>query len=324
VESEPNSIETDASRWAVRLDAGELSAAERAELDAWVRLDSRHHGALVRAQAAWLDLDRLAAMAVPGQNQSADARAWLFSRTARRAAAASVTAFIIAAGVFWHLSAPTAATYVSEIGEVRKIALTDGSGLTLNTNTHATVRFRENERDISLEHGEALFEVSHDVSRPFIVRANDVQVKAIGTAFTVRVDDARVDVLVTEGAVEVSRSGATPSIQRVSANQRVMIASSQSRLEVQPVDADDLTRQLAWREGMIAFAGEPLSIAAAEISRHTRRAIVVDDPELAARPVVGIFHANDPEQFANAAAVTFGGEVVHIDGTIYLKPRKTR
>ncbi len=98
-----------------------------------------------------------------------------------------------------------------------------------------------------------------------------------------------------------------------------MIASSDSRLDIEPVDVEGVARQLAWREGMAAFAGEPLSIAVAEINRHSRHPIYVDDPALAAQPVIGIFHANDAEQFANAAAATFGAQVVRRNGAIHLR-----
>src|SRR5262249_29425692 len=59
-------IDAAASEWAVRLQLRVLSAEERAELDCWLEADSRHRGALLRASAAWLDVDRLAALAGHG------------------------------------------------------------------------------------------------------------------------------------------------------------------------------------------------------------------------------------------------------------------
>jgi transmembrane sensor len=322
---EPNTIEAEATRWAIRLDAGPLSVEEQAQLDQWVASDPRRHGALVRARSAWLDADRLAALAgaglvVPGKaGIGAPEPASSHRGRMRFLIAASVAALAIALGTLWYGVTFRGQVYASEIGEVRRIELPDGSQLTLNTNTHARVRFQESGRTIELERGEALFKVAHDTSRPFIVRASDVHVRAVGTAFTVRVDDARVDVLVTEGVVDVSRAGTAGGVQRIAANQRAVIASSHSRVDIEPIDSAGMTRRLAWREGMLAFAGEPLSIAVAEINRYSRQALYVDDPELAARPVIGIFRANDAEGFANAAAATFKAEVVHADGAILLR-----
>lgn len=329
LEREPNTIEAQASHWAARLDAGPLSAEDQAQFDTWVGSDRRHHGALIRARAAWLDADRLVSLGGASLSQSPDkglarpkhptpARNRRVQRAFQLGLAATLATLSIALAALWYIHAPTGETYVSDIGELRRIALSDGSELTLNTDTQAAVRFKEAQREVALKRGEALFKVVHDATRPFIVRANDVRVKAVGTAFSVRVDGARVDVLVTEGVVEVSRDG-DPDTQRISANHKTMIASTDSRADIESVDTEGMARQLAWREGMVAFSGEPLSVAVAEINRYSRHRIYVDDSVLAARPVIGIFHANDVEQFANAAATTFGATIVRSDGAIHLR-----
>lgn len=329
MEAEPNTIEAQANRWVIRMDAGPLNAYEQAQLDAWIDSDARHRGALLRAQAIWSTADQYAALKSAGAARSGlrlpdapDEFVASRRRAFARAMAIAVAAVVVIGlapmlGVRFPEFFSDGQTYASEIGEVRKIGLVDGSQLTLNTDTQAVVRFHEAARDIALEKGEALFSVAHDSSRPFVVHANGVQVRAIGTVFTVRIDDARVDVLVTEGVVEVSRAGA--DVQRISANQRAVIASPASRLDVERIDADAVKRQLAWRDGMVAFSGEPLGTAVAEINRHSRERLQVDDPVLAARPVVGIFNANDAEAFAQAAAVAFGAEITRQEGTIHLR-----
>jgi transmembrane sensor len=316
MEHEPNSIEIEASRWAARLDAGPLSGTEQAELDHWVSSDRRRHGALIRAQAAWLDADRLAALAGSAASAASREARPQSRRAFTWALAACVAVLCVTLAVLGYFDFPGGQTYASEIGEVRRIELPDGSQLALNTDTRATVHFGKSERDVALQRGEALFTVAHDASRPFVVYANDVRVRAVGTAFVVRVDNARVDILVTEGVVELARGA---DVQRVTANHKAVIASSDSRLDIEPVDPPGVSRQLAWREGMAAFAGEPLSVAVAEINRHSRHQIYVDDPALAAQPVIGIFHANDAEQFANAAAATFGAQVVRENESIHLR-----
>lgn len=326
-ETQPNTIQAEANQWAVRLDAGPLTADEQAQLDKWVEADRRHRGALVRARAAWLDTDRLAALervpgsgvsGVSGQSRRETALEEGRARKSWRSLAVAASLMLaVGIGAYAYLGHHTAQTYASEIGEVRNIQLPDGSQLTLNTNTETSIRYKETERNISLEHGEALFKVAHDPDRPFIVHANDATIKAIGTAFTVRIDDARVDVTVTEGTVEVTRPH-LPA-QRLSTNHRALIASSQSRTDIEPINPETIDRQLAWREGKVSFAGEPLSTAVAEINRHSRKAIYIDDPGLAAKPVVGIFRANDAEGFANAAAATFNAAVEKTDDAIHLR-----
>ena len=323
MEPKPHAIEARASEWVAREDAG-LNPLERHELEQWIASDHRHHGAYVRARAAWLDTERLASLAA-GNSPPGRALAAVGSDERRVPVllAASLAAVLVLGGLFWRIHGPQGRTYVSEIGEVRQIALSDGSQLTLNTDTEATVRYQSSQREVALERGEALFKVAHDTSRPFIVRANDILVKAIGTAFTVRVANARTDIVVTEGTVEVSGPlvSGSRAVERVSANHRVVLATGTSRPDIESVTSEALNRELAWRDGMAAFAGEPMSVAAAEINRHSRERIIIDDAALATRPVVGVFHANDAEAFATAAATTFGAQVVHIDGAIHLRAK---
>lgn len=318
MEREQDAIRAQANAWVVRQDAGP-TAEEQREFEAWIARDRRHHGAYVRAKAAWLHADRLTALpgvqALPFWHR----RPTLPVGPARWAA--GIAALAVGIAIVWFTQFPNGDTYASEIGEVRNIQLADGSRLTLNTDTRTIVRLEPERREIVLEKGEALFEVAHDTARPFIVRANNISVRAIGTAFTVRVDDARTDVVVTEGTVEVIRDGASgePVVQHITANHRLMLPSGASRPDIGAVAPDTLERELAWRAGLAAFSGEPLSVAVAEINRYSRHTIVIDDPALAARPVVGIFHANDAEAFADAAAATFGAEVHNTKGKIHLR-----
>jgi transmembrane sensor len=250
----------------------------------------------------------------------------------RQLLAASVaTLTIMGGGLSWFLLRGGREHYTSGIGEVRRIALEDGSTMLLNTTTAVTVLFSKRQRDIRLIRGEALFEVAHDKARPFLVRANDIAVRAVGTAFAVRLEAAQVDVMVTEGAVEVADSAAAhgwsgpsappashPEAKRVAANERIVIASARAP-EIRPISLAETERQLAWREGMVSFDGESLQTAVAEINRHNRRQIVIDDPTLGAKPVVGIFRATDLDGFSAAAAAALKARAIPDGDVIRLK-----
>lgn len=318
-----------AARWAVRSASGALSPDEEHELAVWLEADPRHRGAYVRARARWLDLDRLAALnglaTRPAQDlPSSMSRRWLL--------AAGVAAVSVLGGTLtWIAVRDERERYASAIGEVRRLPLSDGSTILLNTDSEVLVRLTQERREIHLRRGEALFEVAHDSNRPFIVHANDTLVRAVGTAFAVRLEDAQIDVTVTEGVVELSDAAATnrfraaPSImvrpiaQRVKANERAVIAHAGAPA-VEPIAAPQVSRQLAWREGMVSFDGESLQTAVSEINRHNRRRIVIDDAVLAGRPLVGVFRATDVEGFAAAAATTLKARAVIADDVIRLEP----
>jgi transmembrane sensor len=368
-----------AAEWAVRLNERALTAQEQAELDQWLDADTRHRGALLRARAAWADLDRLAALggrselptsrseegndsfsrsapapetveefqlpllegrqpsllqplppeAQPGgqiSTEGTDRRGAITSRfpsDRRRFIAASAATLLLGAGGAWWIERRDL-TYVSKLGEIRRVTLADGSHMVLNTSTEATVRFDKTRREIELASGEGLFQVAKDPARPFIVRAGFVSVRAVGTVFAVRTAGQQVDVTVTEGVVELvdnSRPGGGV-IRQVAANERATIMET-SQVQVQSIPHNAAERQLAWRDGMVDFAGEPLTTAVAEINRHNRRHIVVDDAALASRPVVGLFRATDPDNFAATVATALGAKSVDLDDAIHLRQGST-
>jgi transmembrane sensor len=362
----------------VRLNGRALTTEEQAELDRWLGADTRHPGALLRARAAWADLDRLAALAghpAPLSSRGEDRNSLLESTPAQATVEAShsrpledsrrpsflqpvlpparregvesakneledksstrpfknrrrfllagvTTLFLGVAGTWWIERRDQ--TYVSKLGQIRRVALSDGSRMVLNTASQATVRFDKTRREIELATGEGLFQVTKDPSRPFVVRAGFVSVRAVGTVFAVRTVDQRVDVTVTEGVVELvdeSRSGARFS-RRVAANERATVMET-SQVQVQSIPHDEAERRLAWRDGMVDFAGEPLVTAVEEINRHNHRQIVVDDLSLASRPVVGLFRATDPANFAATVAAALGAQSVDQADAIHLRLRST-
>jgi len=324
-------ISEQAARWAVRADAGPLGPDEQQELDAWLNADPRHRGAYVRARAHWVDLDRLAAIHGPASPEATtvEGRPGISRRQLLAASVAAVS--VVGGGLSWIILRSGRDHYTSGIGEVRRIALEDGSTLMLNTATEVTVQFSERQRNIRLIRGEALFEVAHDTVRPFLVRVNDIAVRAVGTAFAVRLEAAQIDVTVTEGIVEVAEPATAPAAdqaasatsrpkaQRVAANERVVIMLARAA-EVRPIAPAEADRQLAWREGLVSFDGESLQTAVAEINRHNRRQIVIDDPALAEKPVVGIFRATDLDGFSAAAAEALKARAIRDGDVIRLQP----
>lgn len=303
-------IELEAARWLVRQRAGSLSEQEKAELDEWLAVSSRHVGAYTRARAASIHIDRVIALSGKHGAQS-EGTTRLEHPDRRWFVAASVAALVTAAGTFgWSVSRNHADTYATKIGQIHEVSLSDGSRMVLNTDSQAIVRFGHTQREVRLERGEMMFEVVKDLTRPFVVNTDALSVKAIGTAFSVRRGNDDVEVLVTEGLVEVRRLGDSDPIspRRVAAHQR-LIVSKAGPDRVEPISPDKSERVLAWRAGVVAFDGEPLGEAIAELNRYNRLKIVLDDRQLAARPIVGIFRTTDVETFISAVAPAFGADV---------------
>lgn len=297
-------IEEIAAEWAVKVDAGPLEIGEEAALDAWLDADSRHLGAFARARAAlaFADASRL------GRQSNRLAHA---SSRRRFLAVAGLTGLAASgAGAFfardWVLRGFGREIYSTRIGDTEVVPLADGSVVTLNTNSRIVVHYTKARRSVHLVRGEALFDVSQDVQRPFVVAAGATQVRAVGTSFTVQLlPDRPVQILVREGTVEVGRSDdpATPPLRLV-ANTRAS-APSNAPATAAPIAEAEVSRALAWRVGRIAFEGETLKQAAAEFARYSPIKIEIDAPDVENQTVAGLFVSNDPIGFSKAVAASF-------------------
>lgn len=205
--------------------------------------------------------------------------------------------------------------YATAKGEMLRIALADGSVVNLNTASRIDVRFTPETRTVFLNGGEVLFDVAKDANRPFVVVAGDTRVRAVGTAFTVRRDDSRpVDVIVSEGVVEVSQQRIAQAPIRLSEGMRASVdPRAETPIEAAPITAEAIEQQLYWRDGKIAFNDTTLAAAAAEFARYNDERIVIADPKLADEAITGLFVANDPHGFAEAVAESLG-LVARIEG----------
>jgi transmembrane sensor len=315
-----HAIKKEAALWVARVDGG-LTPEEEAELNTWLAADTRHAGAYARALGYWVHIDRLAALLAPAK-QPVRQRSSVRPVGRRELIAAGVATV---AGVSWWLLRPNrqhpvtapALSYGTSVGEIKRVALNDGSVLVLNTASSVEVLFDKHQRDVRLLDGEVVFQVAHDRARPFIVEVRNAVARAVGTAFVVRIDSDRVDLTVTEGVVDVGHSrvdlingqGAS-----VSANQQAIFYGA-SELQIHSIDPAEVKRELAWRDGMVAFDGQSLQVAVSEINRYNQKKIIVDDLALAAKPVVGVFGIMDVDGFAAAAAAAFKATVIE-DGDV--------
>jgi transmembrane sensor len=312
-----------AAAWAVRLDRGDLTGQEQQDLEAWLDGDVRRVGALARAQAVWCDIDRLAALDRAGVDPM-DLPARRMTWRPWRQAAATVAALLVVAGAAAGWMHTYAGREDARVGEIRRMVLSDGSVVVLNTDSIVQVRYHAHQRDIFLRKGEASFQVAHNRSRPFVVHAGGVSVRAVGTAFAVREGSHGVLVTVAEGVVEVARkSGArttSADASFVHRDQQVVVAPG-APLRPQALSDEAVSRRLSWREGLLMFDGETLGQAVVEVNRYAPTRVVIDDPALAKRAFVGVFQAGDSRAFAKAAAVAFNAHAEQDeDGAIHLTP----
>ena len=130
--------------------------------------------------------------------------------------------------------------------------LPDGTRVWLNSCT--TLEYAENyghsNRSIYLD-GEAYFEVAKNKDLPFVVKANGIDVKAIGTAFNVSayMEDSQLTTTLFNGKVAVQPT-LTKQEVLLEPNQVAVYDKSRNKIEVVPYDKKQFAQ---WRGGFLSF-----------------------------------------------------------------------
>lgn len=195
--------------------------------------------------------------------------------------------------------------FATAIGQRRDVLLSDGSKVTLNTASLIEVRYSSDRRDVRLLRGQAMFHVAKNADRPFVVSARNRLVTALGTAFDVQIrEDGQLQILLVEGSVRVDPSRQQGWGRIIPALARTDLMPGQQLITKGPdageVTAADVERETAWNRGVLVFRNETLNDAIKDLNRYSQFQLVVDDPEVAALKVSGIFPTADQENFIAA------------------------
>ncbi len=334
-------MEEAALAWFARCQRG-LSEEQETEFQNWLVADSRHAELFNELDGTWELLGRVreSAPVIPASRRWGE----LLFRLALPLAAAAA-AFVITYFAWWR-PAHYSGEITTEIGALRTFHLPDGSLVTLNTDSTVAVAFAPNERRVKLERGEAHFSVAKNPDRPFIVEAGGVSVRAVGTAFNVRLGDKAVEVLVTEGKVRVDDSLSGRSLlarnpdlhgeslsalgypvlasgQKVTVTLPAPVAQIESRLHetsATAVSSGEIQRELAWQERRLDFELATLGDIVAEFNRYSRHKLVIADPALAQKRFGGSFKPDDQAGFVRMLQENFGVLAEESESATVLRP----
>jgi transmembrane sensor len=305
---------------------GGISPEDFHALDARLRTDPAARAALRRAanldsalrdwatrhelSAAWAGADAAEPAPAPARVASSPFRRWRWALAAAAAVALSVATYH-----FGTLSAPQPPAPSTRV-------LADGTVVELNGATVIVSDYTATERRVRLERGEAHFSVTKDAARPFTVTAAGVSVHAVGTAFNVRLADAAVEVLVTEGQVRLqpppapaapasspfSQPAAAAAPERtLAARQRAVVATTPAVApEVATLTPSEIARVLAWQHRLLDFTATPLGEVVAALNRRNATQLVLADPGLAALRVSASLRSDNVHGFVKLLETGFG------------------
>jgi transmembrane sensor len=352
---EQRRIEEEASVWLVRLDSGPLAPEESSELSAWLAANPQHHTEIIRLCKLWDEMDILSELSIlfprmpkgpdyaDGKPVSALRRPAFVFTTLAASLLLGIVILLVSLNRFSEVPVsgyvPQQTSYQTAVGEQKEIQLADGTVVNLNTDSHLTVRFDNKFRYIWLDKGEIFFKVAHEPLRPFLVHAGGGLVRAVGTAFAVRMKGHDVEVTVTEGKVEVAST--TPDMKKnkdfndlseiISKEFLTTLGAGQTAEfgdrtinSVRSVEPETVSRKLSWQHGMLEFKGETLEEVVNEISRYTDTKIIISDPEIRDIRIGGYFKTGEVNALLSVLQTGFPIEINRInENLIYLGENKT-
>jgi transmembrane sensor len=289
-------IDEAALAWFTRSKAGDMTAAESAQLEAWLDADPAHRAAFDAITFTWTGIEPLQPdPRIIAMQRGRPQRRWLPQTIAASLVAAVLGSSGLVGWHYWPSTPLSTQQFRTGVGEKATVTLPDGSVVTLSTDTLVRTERDEGKRLVYLERGQAFFKVAKDRRHPFEVHAGGRTVTALGTAFEVRVDRG-FKVTLVEGKVRVDAPIAPRQVQEtvmLPGTQLVAVGNTVS------LKSADVGRATAWTRGQLVFVDEPLANVAEEMNRFSDRKIHVD-PAAGAQKISGTFKPGDVATFVAA------------------------
>ena len=323
-------IEQAAADWVLRHDRG-LSAAEQDAFSQWLAEDARHRESFALHRWGWEEMDRLAGIqttvhALPDPDLLANGPAlsllnglaapprarrsqiiWLGSLAL---AAAAAVAFVFLRPEM--APAPSAPARLVFVAPIEQRILPDGSVVQLNRGAEIALAFTPAERRVQLLKGEANFQVAKDQEHPFIVSAGGVVVRAVGTAFNVRLGAQAVEIVVSEGRVRVDQpvaaanGGSAVVVPELGEGQSMVVALTPAAAPVvATLDGAALQERLAWQPRLMDFTDASLADIVAEFNRRNPVHLVLEQPGVGEMRLSASFRSDNVEGFVRLMESNF-------------------
>lgn len=214
--------------------------------------------------------------------------------------AAAIIAVAVSSGLLtrWYILQDHSDVVASEMntlytpaGQRARLVLQDGTEVWLNAKSKLVypAHFAGKERRVRVE-GEAFFNVAKDSVKPFIVSAENVDMKVMGTQFNVYCypDAEYIKTSLLEGCVHVFFQDRENEGVLLKPNQQVTV--SEGKMEVRPIELEEY---FLWRNGVYAFKNEPLIDILKKLELYYDVKIVVEDPSMFRETYTGKFRQRD-------------------------------
>ena len=330
---ESSPVEKQAAKWIARMDRG-LTSEEQDEYIEWLTENPRHREAVANYQWAWGEIDRLAGVQTihhdkidpdilapnteiePKHKTRRNLITWI----------ATIPIATVLALTLLYIAWPGSEQSESRIGHskfepaielmarIEQQSFEDGSKVYINRGSSVEIAYTSGERRVYLTKGEANFEVAKDPNRPFIVNVAGVDVRAVGTIFSVKLSDDSVDVIVTEGKVNVkpiasvfgSEKPVVDTFLEMGQRAKVRLDREYPMVEVVTLSQPEIENATRWQPRLLDFESTPLREIIDEFNNSNPIQVTLGDPALETFLISSTFWSDNVEGFVRLMESTFG------------------
>lgn len=306
-------IGREAAQWVVLFDSPSFKPPDVRAFRRWLDRAPEHRPAFQLASRAWNQLDLLSKLEdypLPAGESGVSRRALVGGGTAGAVA--------LAAAGYAVFNGASAKAYETGIGEVRSVALGDGTHITLNAGTRIETMADAGERHVRILRGEALFAIAPQSTGPFVISTMNGDIAATSGEVLVKIlpEGARVSAI--SGTVRTTDKGSASGATLDAAAGDEITFNASSPVLSHP-EAPLLPRRTLWKEGRLAFDDTPLPEALDDISRQTGAHFALANISLAALRVSGLINARDLPSFLTLLRENLGIEsTLRSDGVLVL------
>jgi transmembrane sensor len=315
----PTARDEQAAYWHLKLQEPDVSAEEIQAALEW-QADPQNRAAIDRVAAFWNAWPGGAGAREPELRVAPVSRRGLRAWPWRIAAAAGVAAVILAAGALLFPARDAAPIsvheYATPVGQIDSVTLPDGTRVLLGGATSIHVRYADDIRHVQFSSGEALFEVTKDARRPFVVEMPNGSVRVLGTQFNVHRGPDAATVTVLEGTVRVTppewRAGGPVEL----ASRQQLSLGADGRLG--PVSTVNEADVGSWRSGRLIFTEQSLRSVVADLNRYSPKPVLIGDPSLADIRISGTAKVEQVDAWLDALGTMLDVRVVRDDHGVTL------
>lgn len=209
-------------------------------------------------------------------------------------------------------------TVLVPYGKRAHLSLADGTLVWLNSGSKLIypTAFNTASREVFLE-GEGIFDVAHNASKPFFVRAsNNYSVRVLGTLFNVScyAADAKISTALLRGKVKVAyaKKGFFGSDSLQSVLKPGMIAALDKKRETIKTSVQNVEPLFSWRKGYYEFSKEKLPLVLNKLKRYYNVDFVINKDVSPNETYSGAFKLNDDlDKVVKTLEATTGFEFVY-------------